>query len=145
MKFTIVALLVASASAYTPNDIGFKVEGETCTLEAPNCSTATNFCVQRTVDKVSSASDTDYKKALAADPELTAGTVSFGCYPTADADTLVASSGAQDSATRVTATYVKIDRLPEDDTPVVDDEKKEAAMHLTFGAATAAALLTLTF
>ena len=139
---TSAVFLLLSVNAYTPNDITLS-DGD-CTEDPATCETAGSVCVKRTVDEVQSASDSDYKKAKAVDADLTAGTVTFKCFPQADADTLVASSGKKESKTRVTASYVILEPVVVVEEPGPGEgEKKEGAYALSVAGGAAATLAAL--
>ena len=145
MKLFTITLLLASSQAYLKDDISKAVPGETCSKEEPNCKTDTNVCVERTVNSVASPAWTNYKNQLAKDKDLVKDNVSYKCYAEADADTAVAKSGTKETSTSVTATYVKLERVDPPPEPPKTEEKKEGAIKMTLGAASAAALMALTF
>ena len=76
------------------------------------------------------------------DDKLNESDVMTACYATADADSLIAATGTQDSTTKLTATYEKVEPVAAEGG---DEDKGDGSIKITLGAATAAALMAFTF
>ena len=109
MRFYTAALLVSSISAYVFED--YKLSDGTCVENEYRCEVEGSVCVKRTVT-LTKTSDTDYKKVVAEDPDFVDGNINYKCFPKADADTLVAGSGAKESKTQSSATYEIMEAVP---------------------------------
>ena len=66
-------------------------------------------CVMKYIIDVSNTAGTDYKNALAKDPELAKGSESYRCIPQDQVDAMMALNNVKDDATTITASYKKFD------------------------------------
>ena len=149
MKFLTATLLFATVSAYVPKDRDMLVKDETCDAEGKECETETNVCVKRTVDKLAARAPANVRSMQGhqkVDPDLKAvGNKTFACFKPADSETLVAASGTADRISLITASYEVVARKPKVEETEKAEDAKTGSIHITLGAATAAAMMALTF